>query len=179
MTTGKPQSVSIIGLSDKHSLNGRYIYQDAGALGSIPGVAASQVTPPGFSSLVPARTQGVNLQLTSVLTPKWINEVRGAFLRSASSTLALDPRSELIPSLEIVELGLRGFNAGPTRTAIGLGVNLPQSQVRNTYQLQDNISYTNGNHALKFGVDIRRNQLHQLFKPTTRGLLSMNRWIFW
>lgn len=157
---------------DKHSLNGRYLYQDAGALGSIPGVAASQITPPGFSSIVPARTQGVNLQFTSVLSPNWINEVRGAFLRSASATIALDPRSELIPSIEVVELGLRGFNAGPTRTAIGLGVNLPQNQTRNTYQLQDNISYTNGNHAWKFGVDIRRNQLHQLFKPTTRGLLE-------
>ena len=159
-------------LSENHSLNGRYIYQDSGALGSIPGVAASQITPPGFSSIVPARTQGVNLQLTSVLTPRLINEARGAFLRSASATVPLDPSSELIPSIEVVELGLRGFNAGPTRTAIGLGVNLPQNQVRNTYQLQDNISYTTGNHALKFGADIRRNQLHQLFKPTTRGLLE-------
>ena len=159
-------------LSTNHNLNGRYIYQDSGALGSIPGVAASQITPPGFSSIVPSRTQGVNLQLTSVLTPRFVNEVRGAFLRSANSTLALDPRSELIPSLEVVELGLREFNAAPTRTAIGLGVNLPQNQTRNTYQLQDNISYTNGNHGWKFGVDIRRNQLHQLFKPTTRGLLE-------
>jgi hypothetical protein len=158
--------------SDKHTLNGRYLYQDSGALGSIPGVAASQITPPGFSSIVPARTQGVNLQFTSVLTPKWINEIRGAFLRSANATIALDPSSELIPSIEVVELGLQGFNAGPTRTAIGLGVNLPQNQVRNTYQLQDNISYTTGNHAWKFGADIRRNQLHQLFKPTTRGLLE-------
>jgi hypothetical protein len=157
---------------DKHTLNGRYLYQDSGALGSIPNVAASQITPPGFSSIVPARTQGVNLQFTSVLSPKWINEVRGAFLRSASATLALDPRSQSIPSIEVVELGLRGFNAGPTRTAIGLGVNLPQNQVRNTFQLQDNVSYTTGNHAWKFGADIRRNQLHQLFKPTTRGLLE-------
>ena len=159
-------------LTDNNNLNGRYLYQDSGALGSIPGVAASQITPPGFSSIVPSRTQGVNLQLTSVLSPRWVNELRGAFLRSASATVALDPRSELIPSLEVVELGLRGFNAGPTRTAIGLGVNLPQSQVRNTYQLQDNISYTTGNHGFKFGADIRRNQLHQLFKPTTRGLLE-------
>ena len=59
-----------------HSLNGRYLYQDSGALGSIPGVAASQITPPGFSSIVPQRTQGVNLQFMSVLSPRWINEVR-------------------------------------------------------------------------------------------------------
>ncbi|HJU93183.1 MAG TPA: carboxypeptidase regulatory-like domain-containing protein [Pyrinomonadaceae bacterium] len=158
--------------TDKHTLNGRYLFQDSGALGSIPGVAASQITPPGFSSAVPARTQGVNLQFMSVLSPKWINEVRGAFLRSASATNALDPSSMLIPSIEVVELGLRQFNAAASRTAIGLGVNLPQSQVRNTYQLQDNVSYTTGNHAWKFGADIRRNQLHQLFKPTTRGLLE-------
>jgi len=158
--------------NDTHSLNGRYLYQDSGAFGSIPNVAASQITPPGFSSVVPARTQGVNLQFMSVLSPRWINEVRGAFLRSASATNALDPRSLLIPSIEVVELGLSGFNAGPTRTAIGLGVNLPQNQVRNTYQVQDNVSYTTGNHAWKFGVDVRRNQLHQLFKPTTRGLLE-------
>jgi hypothetical protein len=37
--------------SDNHTLNGRYLYQDAGAFGSIPGVAASQITPPGFSSI--------------------------------------------------------------------------------------------------------------------------------
>ena len=158
--------------SDKHTLNGRYLYQDSNAAGSIPGVAASQITPPGFSSIVPARTQGVNLQFMSVLSPKWINEVRGAFLRSANATSPLDPRSLLIPSIEVLELGLQQFNAAPGRTAIGLGVNLPQNQVRNTYQLQDNISYTTGNHAWKFGADIRRNQLHQLFKPTTRGLLE-------
>ena len=158
--------------SDNHTLNGRYLYQDSGAFGSIPGVAASQITPPGFSSVVPARTQGVNLQLTSVLSPKWLNEVRGAFLRSANATNPLDPSSMSIPSMEVIELGLQQFNAAPGRTAIGLGVNLPQNQVRNTYQLQDNVSYTTGNHAWKFGVDIRRNQLHQLFKPTTRGLLE-------
>ena len=157
---------------EKHTLNGRYLYQDSNAAGSIPGVAASQITPPGFSSIVPARTQGVNLQFMSVLSPKWINEVRGAFLRSANATDPLDPRSMLIPSIEVLELGLQQFNAAPGRTAIGLGVNLPQNQVRNTYQLQDNLSYTTGNHAWKFGADIRRNQLHQLFKPTTRGLLE-------
>jgi hypothetical protein len=159
-------------LTPNHNLSGRYLYQDSGALGSIPNVVASQITPSGFSSKVPARTQGVNLQLVSVLSPRWINEVRGAFLRSANATLPLDPRSALIPSMEVVELGLRGFNASPTRTGIGLGVNLPQNQVRNTFQIQDNISFTQNNHAWKFGLDIRRNQLHQLFKPTTRGLLE-------
>jgi hypothetical protein len=158
--------------SPNNTLSGRYLYQDNDVFGSIPPVAASQITPPGFSSQVAGRTQGVNLQLLSVLSPRWVNEARAAYLRSAAGTLPTDPRSELIPSIEVVELGLSGFNAGPTRTAIGLGVNLPQNQVRNTYQLQDNVSYARGDHAFKFGADVRRNQLSQLFKPTTRGLLE-------
>ena len=39
---------------------------------------------------------------------------------------ALDPSAEEIPSIEITELGLVGFNAATDRTGIGLGVNLPQ-----------------------------------------------------
>ncbi|HEX7314549.1 MAG TPA: carboxypeptidase regulatory-like domain-containing protein [Pyrinomonadaceae bacterium] len=155
-------------LTDKHNLYGRYIYQDSDRVGG----TVSQITPPGFSSSVPARTQGVNISLVSLFSSRWVNEWRGAFLRNASASVALNPESELIPSIELVELGLIGFNASPTRTAIGLGVNLPQNSIRNTYQMQDSVTYSAGNHGIKFGGDIRRNQLHQLFKPTTRGLLE-------
>ena len=122
----------------------------------------------------------MNIALTSLLSSKMVNEVRVSFLRYKSQTLALDPSSELIPSIEITELGLTGFNAATNRTAIGLGINLPQSSVRNTYQLQDTVSYSAGNHSLKFGVDIHRSQLHQLFKPSVRGRLSytnLNRFV--
>lgn len=155
-------------INTNHNLYGRYIYQDSDRIGG----TVSQITPPGFSSSVPGRTQGVNVSLASVLSPRWVNEARAAFLRNASASVALNPESQEIPSIEVVELGLIGFNASPTRTAIGLGVNLPQDSIRNTYQLQDTVSYSMGNHAIKFGGDIRRNQLHQLFKPTTRGLLE-------
>lgn len=155
-------------LNDDHRLTGRYIYQDSGTAGG----AGSQITPAGFSSQAVARTQGVNLTLTSVLSSRLVNEARASFVRLASETSALTASAEDIPSIEVVQLGLRQFNAAPTRTAIGLGVNLPQATVRNTYQVQDTVSFTSGNHGWKFGVDIRRNQLHQLFKPTTRGLLE-------
>jgi hypothetical protein len=155
-------------LTENNSLNFRYIYQDNDTIGG----SGSQITPSGFSSVSVGRTQGINLALTSVLSSRLVNEARAAFLRNASETAALNPESELIPSIEIPGLGLVGFNASNTRTAIGLGVNLPQTSIRNTYQWQDTMSYTTGNHGIKFGADIRRNQLHQLFKPTTRGLLE-------
>jgi len=163
-------------ITEKHSLNGRYIYQDSDTIGG----TASQITPSGFSSAIVGRTQGMNLSLTSVLSPRLVNEARAAYLRNASATVALNPESQDIPSIEIVELGLLGFNASATRTGIGLGVNLPQDSIRNTYQVQDTVSYSMDNHTFKFGGDIRRNQLNQLFKPTTRGLVeysNLNRFV--
>ncbi|MGB8507537.1 MAG: carboxypeptidase regulatory-like domain-containing protein [Pyrinomonadaceae bacterium] len=152
-------------LSENHILNGRYIYQDQNLSGS------GQSTPPGYESSNVSRNQGINLSLNSVLSPQMVNEARAGFLRAGSASVASNLRAEAIPSIQITALGLTGLNAGSSRTAIGLAANLPQNSIRNTYQLQDNLSYSMGNHAFKFGGDIRRNQLHQLFKPTTRGHL--------
>jgi hypothetical protein len=151
--------------NNNHTLMGRYIYQDQNTSGS------GQSTPPGYESSNVSRNQGVNISLTSVLGPRLVNEGRLAFLRAGSASVASDLRAEAIPSIQITSLGLQGLNAGATRTAIGLAANLPQNSIRNTYQIQDNISYAMGDHSIKFGGDIHRSQLHQLFKPTTRGHL--------
>jgi hypothetical protein len=151
--------------TENHTLNARYIYQDQNISGN------GQSTPPGYESANVSRNQGVNVALNSVFGARIVNEMRLAFLRAGSSTVAADLRAEAIPSIQISDLGLQGLNAGAGRTAIGLAANLPQNSIRNTYQIQDNLSYAMGNHAFKVGGDIRRNQLHQLFKPTTRGHL--------
>ena len=152
-------------LSDKHQIYGRYIFQDSDTIGT------GQASPPGNTQNQIARTQGFNLTMASVFSPTWVNEARFAYLRNASSTTSNNPASETIPSIEVNQLGLTGFNAAASRTAIGLGVNLPQFSIRNTWQYQDNLSHTVGSHGLKFGVDIHRSHLHQLFKPTVRGRL--------
>jgi hypothetical protein len=151
--------------SENHLLNGRYLYQDADTIGT------GQASPPGNTSNNLSRNQGVNLSLTSTLGPRVVNEARIAYLRSASNTTSNNPDSETIPSIEVNQLGLQGFNAAASRTAIGLGVNLPQFSFRETWQYQNNLSYTRGEHSMKFGADVRRSRLNQLFKPTTRGRL--------
>jgi hypothetical protein len=161
-------------ITKNHQLFGRYIRQSSATVGT------GQASPPGNTSNNLGKTQGINLTLVSVFGPRWVNELRGAYLRNFSATTSNNPESETVPSLEINELGLLGFNAASSRTAIGLGVNLPQFNIRSTYQLQDNVSRTAGNHAMKFGVDIHRNQLAQLFKPTVRGRLqytTLNRFV--
>ena len=151
--------------NNNHTFNARYIYQDQDTIG------AGQSTPPGYESSNVSRNQGLNFSLTSILSPTVVNEARAAYLRAASATVASDLRAEAIPSIQITSLNLLGLNAGATRTGIGLAANLPQYSFRNTYQMQDNLSWSKENHGFKFGVDIRRQQLAQLFKPTSRGHL--------
>lgn len=157
-----------------HSLFGRYIFQDSDTVGT------GQASPPGNTNNNLSRAQGLNITMSSVFGPSWVNEARFAYLRSASASTSNNPDSETIPSIEINQLGLQGFNAASSRTAIGLGVNLPQFSIRQTYQYQDNLSHTVGSHATKFGFDIHRSKLEQLFKPTTRGRLvytTLNRFV--
>ncbi|HWS86482.1 MAG TPA: carboxypeptidase regulatory-like domain-containing protein [Pyrinomonadaceae bacterium] len=152
--------------NDANSFNGRYLYDDADSGGN------GQVTPTGNTSRTNFRSQAVNLTLTSVITSNLVNEVRAAFSRYASTTASDNPASETIPSIEITELGMSGFNAAANRTGIGLAVNLPQFRNNNTYQVQNNLAWTRGAHALKFGVDVRRVQVKSFFVPTIRGRLA-------
>jgi outer membrane receptor protein involved in Fe transport len=152
--------------SDKNLLYGRYRFDNNTTSGS------GQVTPPGLTTIVPIKTKAATIVLNSVLTSKITNEARVAYSRYDSTTTAFDPSSEAIPSIEITDLGLTGFNAAASRTAIGLAVNLPQFRINNTYQIQDSLSYTTGNHNFKFGVDLRRTEVKSFFIPTVRGRLE-------
>jgi hypothetical protein len=151
--------------SEKHNLNGRYLWNDQENSGS------GQATPPGLTTANTTRQQAATVSFTSVLTPRIFNEVRASYQRLGTNTSASDLSSEEIPSIEIPELGLTGFNAAASRTAIGLAVNLPQFRFNNTYQLQETISYTIGSHGLKAGIDFRRVEVKSFFFPTIRGLL--------
>jgi hypothetical protein len=153
-------------LTRNHTLSGRYmnnIEEESGA---------GQVTPPGLTTVSPANQHATNVWLSSVLSSRMTNEFRVAHQHLGTETNAADPSSEEIPSLELAELGMTGFNAGASRTAIGLAVNLPQYRFNDTIQVQNVLTYVPGNHVLKFGADIRKVDVKSFFVPTIRGRLS-------
>lgn len=77
-----------------------------------------------------------------------------AWSHLGTNTGAQDAESLTIPSMEISSLGMTGFNAGATRTAIGLAVNLPQFRYNDTYQIQLNLTFVRGSHVIKAGADV-------------------------
>lgn len=153
-------------LGQNHTLVGRYLLND-----TPDNSGTGQVTPPGLTTVNTSNAHSLNVWLNSVLTQNMNNEFRVAWSHLGTNTGAQDPSSEEIPSIEITELGMTGFNAGANRTAIGLAVNLPQFRYNDTYQFQNNLTYVRGNHLFKAGFDIRRQYVKSFFFPTIRGLL--------
>ncbi|HKR14938.1 MAG TPA: TonB-dependent receptor [Pyrinomonadaceae bacterium] len=151
--------------NSNHQITGRYLFSDSDTGGT------GQATPTGLTTESPSRVQTVALSHVGTFSPTVVNELRVGYQRFATITNASDPRSEEIPSIEISQLGLIGFNAAASRTAIGLAVNLPQFRTNNIYQIQDNLSWLHGNHAFKFGTNIVENRIQSFFFPTIRGLL--------
>ncbi len=133
---------------------------------------AGQAVPPGLTANQPERRQVATTALTSTLSPTLFNELRLAFNRYVTAAVAADQSAQNIPSIEVTELGLTGFNDSTSRTAIGLALNLPQSAVYNNYQLADTFSATRGAHTVKFGIDFQRQDQFTFFNPTLRGRLA-------
>jgi hypothetical protein len=153
--------------SEKHALALRYLDDDSESLGT------GQLTPVGLTNVSPLKSRSATANFTSTFSPRVLNEFRASFSRWGSSTNAANPAvAERIPSIEVPDLGLRGFNAATSRTAIGLGANLPQFANLNNYQLQDSFSVIRDKHAFKFGFDFRRQEQFQFFFPLVRGRLE-------
>ena len=152
-------------LGSNHIITGRYLFSDSDTGGT------GQATPTGLTTSNVQRQQTLALSHVGTFSPTVVNELRLGYQRFATVTSASNPVSEEIPSLEISELGLTGFNAAASRTAIGLAVNLPQFRTNNIYQIQDNLSWHRGNHSIKVGTNIIENRIQSFFVPTIRGLL--------
>jgi hypothetical protein len=155
-----------IRVNDRNNLSMRYMINDDAYSGS------GQVTPPGNTTTGTTRAQSATVAWNSAPTPNIYNELRVSYMRYNSITNSTDPRSELIPSVEVSELGLVGINAATSRTAIGLALNLPQWRRTNTYQVQNTTGIVRGAHSVKFGFDFKRSDSVQFFGPTSRGSLA-------
>jgi Carboxypeptidase regulatory-like domain/TonB dependent receptor/TonB-dependent Receptor Plug Domain len=93
-----------------------------------------------------------------ILTAKMINESRFTYSQRQLS----------FPE----NLGF-AFAITGTGTAFTLGnANFPQSRNDKVLELTDNLSYTTGNHALKFGYNMLRYHLASFFAPNLRGTVS-------
>lgn len=136
---------------DNDQISFRYLVDtlsDPGAPTSLPGQEVGQSS----------RNDSFTINQSVVISSKWLNEARFTYSR----------RDIQFPENLGFSLAITG-----TGSAFGLGnANFPQSRTDNVYEFTDNVSYTTGNHAFKFGYNLLIYKLKSFFAPNLRGTVS-------
>jgi hypothetical protein len=158
-------------LSPKHTLSERYFYanypedQPLGTAGDTPGNGVATV----FND------QLAVLKLTSAVTPRFLNEALIGYIRSSGRlqtestqtanqigmTAPSDPSYPLYPVISVTGY----FN-------LGGGGNDESSSVVNTFEVDDQISWTHGKQSIRAGFIGEKNQFDFNDPEQTRGSLS-------
>jgi hypothetical protein len=165
-------------LSDSMNLFGSYQFADSTEFYPITNPLCSARDVPGFGCDELQRTQHISLNWTWTLTPRLINEARVGYSRFGFFRLQEDRDSDIIAKLGIkglTDAGRTLFNNGAPELqiagfpTIGGPTNLPQGRSDNTYHYVESMTFTNGNHTLKWGADIRRFLFNSFFTSFGRG----------
>jgi len=151
-------------LSDNDTLNARYAHYQLEEGNSGITFFASNLANFGARSVNGPRN--FNISETHLFSPTVVNEFRFGFGRSSpifsiNSTVPVGPRIQFA-------------NAQVDR--FGAWEGLPQGRVQNTFQYSDTLSWVNGAHNLKAGVDLHRYQANSVFELSMRGLYTFNNW---
>lgn len=154
-------------LSDRDQFRARYIYN------RVNGLDAS-ASLPTFFNIEPQRFHLLTLSEYHNFSPTVNNEFRIGYNRF--SQFIPVPTQFQYPGLDqFPNITIDTFNVN-----VGPDPNAPQSTVQNLYQAVENLSWTKGNHSLKFGVEGRKYISPQSFTQRQRGdyfYLSFDRFL--
>jgi outer membrane receptor protein involved in Fe transport len=151
-------------LTDKDTIVGRYIYDNS----KFPLLADRFLGGSFFDE--PSTNNNLGVTYTRTLNSRTVNETRFNFSKlnvSFGDVPASQPGTNN-PGPGISFAGTRSL-AGGFLTAFGHTSTIPQSRIVDTWQVQDTLTQTLGNHALKYGADIRHQKVDNFFLPNRLG----------
>ncbi len=169
--------------SDHDSLFGVYEFADSTESVPILNPLCGSRTVPGWGCDEVQRTQHSVLTWTHMFSPSLINEARVGYTRFAFFRLQEDRTVDVVNRLGIrglTDAGKTPFNNGAPTTVvtgfatIGGPTNLPQGRHDNTYHYVDNMTYVQGKHTMKWGLDIRRFLFNSFFTSFGRGQFAFD-----
>ena len=147
-------------ISDKHRLSGRYNRQKFSGVGLES--SGNQVAYE-HSGTAYVKTDTVSLSLSSIFSPRLINEFRFQYLRDDEPSEAYSTGPETV---------LRESNTN----VLSFGASSITPRYANIKGLQfgDNLTHISGRHTFKFGGDINHNQIENYFAGNVRGSYTFN-----
>jgi hypothetical protein len=179
-------------LTDHQQLNAYYYFDDDYLQKPFAKFEAGGAALPGFGDLTNERFQQLNLTHTWASGGSEVNELRFAAFREGQERFLHPQRTNLVqdscasvpaaqcfsdpadPSLGITPNLGAGHEGVPFVTVSGgfsFGNNLEGElpQFGNTFQVADNLSRVKGDHTLKFGADLSRQQFDQTLYFSTNS----------
>ena len=162
--------------NEVHSIAVRYAFgndDQVFPLGSLGGSGSGSRLQP-FAQVSPTRVQVVSASLLSVLSPSLLNEVRFGYSRFRNHFDSADGNINTQSQFGIdfgtgrtglPEIDFSGLIDNLGATSFGI----PRGRLSQTYQILDDITWTRGRHAWKFGGEYRRAAVDFSNDNFTRG----------
>ena len=154
--------------TQKDSLAFRYVFDDQVFNNQFPTAASGGSPFPGFEVDVPGRVQNFFFNYTRTFSTKLTNEARFGYGRFNVEFAARDPQVQASGPV----FSFTGAGLGQGITSVGLPSIFPQGRLFNNYQIQDTLSYTVGDHTLRFGGDLNIQRARQQIPFNSRGILT-------
>jgi hypothetical protein len=160
-------------LTSKDTLQARYIYDNS----KFPLQGGRFLA--GFFYDVPSKNNNLGVTYTRNFSSSAVNEARFNFSRlqvDFGDVAGAVPGTNN-PGPGIAWAGTRSLASnitGGILPTFGALNNIPQNRVVDVYQFQDTIAQTWGNHALKYGADIRHQKVNNFFLPNFTGQYRFN-----
>ncbi|MGD0757551.1 MAG: carboxypeptidase-like regulatory domain-containing protein [Candidatus Sulfotelmatobacter sp.] len=158
--------------TDSDSFYVRYLYQRENFF-NIATSATSNAA--GYPVNVPSLGQSGLIGWTHTFNNRMLNEFRAGYSRNAvqfgGNTVGSVPLMNNVANT----MASIGFTTS-TLLGIGPGSNFPEGRIVNSYQLQDNFSYTKGQHQLKWGANITNQRSPNVFLPGYNGIYTFSDW---
>ena len=166
--------------NDNNSLFGRYSFSKENRFDTFDSFCAGSNTVPGFGCNTLNGGQQAVIDYVTLLGPTKVNEARMSFTRVRGGIFQQNEGNDIA-----TKLGIAGTSRNPTDFGVpiisptgydrlGEATNLPQDRHDNTLEWSDSLSWTIGQHTLKFGTEIRHFQENFLFDSSARGTLTFN-----
>jgi Carboxypeptidase regulatory-like domain len=148
--------------TNTHTVFARYIFD-----GGSSDVPYQSTLVPGFPGTDDVRNQYFTIQDQKSISSNVLNLLAFGFNRSGLLAQPVNTHPGL--SISLVPNRPLGVFAISGLGAIGNNLIYPLGSYSNTYQVQDNLSWTKGKHALKFGGEYRRIQVNGPFDLFVNG----------
>ena len=168
--------------SSKDSIFGRYTVDDSYQITTAGGTQASVgASFPDFLSVVQGRDQFLTLAENHVFSSALLNSVRLSFSRTNQANIDAYGAggAPIGPQYSFTKTNgqynpIGDINIGTFTQSYGSDTQLPNIDKQNILTLSDDVYYTRGKHALKFGLLVNRYQLGLVVGAAQIGSITFN-----